>query len=299
MAEARAVRSLFKRFLIGVASLVGVVLVCVFSAQLSVNQMFRGIAASRSSGLAGWNIFPSFRSAGDSENPAISRSAEVHSRTTDFDSSVTRLYHLVETHHGYFEDLRTENRSGEGRALAASFAVPAAELDATIEDVKSLGRVLQISVASEDSTVKASRAKREVDATKNNLERLQSLRKDRSGIQDALALQKEIAKATQELAQAENEQQNLLSTVSRAAVKLALIEEHKASLNTDLPGAYLQLRNSLVQGVEGIITTLTGFLAAVLEYGLPVGFWGLLLLYPVRFAWYKFRPVKTGASQNA
>src|SRR5207245_1996395 len=114
--------------------------VCVFSAQLCVNQMFRGIASSRATGLA--TFLPSFNSSvADSQNPSISRSAELQSRTTSFDSSVSGLYQSVERHHGYFEDLRTENRSGQGRALAASFTVPASELDDTLNNLKALGRV--------------------------------------------------------------------------------------------------------------------------------------------------------------
>jgi hypothetical protein len=294
MPEPHAFRSLFKKLLIAMGSIVGIVLVCVFSVQLCMNQMFRGIASSRATGLAAWNIFPSFNnSLGDSQNPSISRSAEVQSRTTAFDSSVSHLYRLVGEHRGYFEDLRTENRSGQGRALAASFSVPATELDSTVEEIKTLGRVIQMSVASEDSTVKASRTQRRVVGAKNNLGRLQSLRaKNKTGIQDALALQKEIAKATEDLAQVENEQQNLLSTVSRASVRFALIEEYKATLNTDIPDALFQLRNSLVEGMSGILSTSTAFLAALFEYGLPVGFWGALLFYPARLIWKRLQQLR-------
>lgn len=239
MSTSQSVRTLSKRLLFALATTIGIVLICVFAVHLFVSQMFRGIAASRATGLAAWNIFPSFGNSLDSQNPSISRSAELQSRTTTFDESTSRLYRLVGVHHGYFEDLRTENRSGQGRALAASFTVPATELDSTLEEMKTLGRVTQISVASEDSTVKASRVRRRVEAAKNNLDRLQSLRtKNKTGIQDGLALQKEIAKATDDLAEVEGEQQNLVSTVSRASVRFALIEEYKAAINSDVSGAF-------------------------------------------------------------
>jgi hypothetical protein len=301
MSEPHSSRSLFKRLAMVVAGIVGIVLVCVFSAQLCVNQMFRGIATSRATGLAAWNIFPSFNSSlTDSQNPSISRSAELQSRTTSFDNSVSGLYRSVERHHGYFEDLRTENRSGQGRALAASFTVPASELDDSLNDLKALGRVQQISVASEDSTVRASRTQRRVEAAKNNLARLQSLRaQGKAGIQDALALQKEIAKATDDLAQIENEQQSLLSTVSRASVRFALIEEYRATLDVDLAGELFQLRNSLFEGLSGILATSTGFLAALFEYGLPVGFWGAILFYPTRLVWNRIRRFRAAKTVSA
>jgi len=286
-----SVRTLSKRLLFALAAIIGVVLICVFAVHLFVNQMFRGIAASRATGLAAWNIFPSFNAAlGDSQNPSISRSAELQSRTTSFDASTSHLYRLVGAHHGYFEDLRTENRSGQGRALAASFTVPATELDSTLEEMKSLGRIQQISVASEDSTVKKSRTQRRVEAARNNLERLQALRtRNKAGIQDALALQKEIAKATEDLSQMENEQQGLLSTVSRASVRFALIEEYKATLNMDASGSFLELRNAFVEGLGGILSTVTAFFAALFEYGLPIGFWSAVLYFPARLIWKRLK----------
>ena len=52
MLESQPSRSLMKRLLLVTASVIGIVLVCVFAAQLSVQQMFRGIASSRATGLA-------------------------------------------------------------------------------------------------------------------------------------------------------------------------------------------------------------------------------------------------------
>ena len=301
MLESQPSRSLMKRLLLVTASVIGIVLVCVFAAQLSVQQIFRGIASSRATGLAAWNIFPSFNDSNrGSQNPSISRSAELQSRTTNFENSSARLYQVVAEHHGDFEDLRTESRSREGRALAAVFTVPASELDATMDELSALGRVQRISVASEDSTVKTARTKRRADGAKSNLARLQSLQREhKAGIQDALALQKEIAKATDDLAQIENEQQNLLSTVSRASVHFALIEEYKAKLDVDVSGAMLQLRNSLVEGIGAIVSTLASFLAALLEYGLPIGFWAAMLYYPVRFAWQKIQRFRVNQRATA
>jgi hypothetical protein len=291
MSSFSSARTLSKRLLIAFGATIGVVLICVFAVHLFVNQMYRGISSSKGTGLAAWKIFPaSGNFVNDSQGPSISRSAELQSRTTAFDDSTSHLYRLVEAHRGYFEDLRTEKRSDQGRALAASFTVPATELDSTLEEMKTLGRVVQISVSSEDSTIKASRTRRRVDDAKNNLERLQALRtKNKAGIQDALALQKEIVKATDDLAQVEGEQQNLLSTVSRASVRFALIEEYRATIDTDMSGMVLELRNSLIEGLGGILSTVMAFLSALFEYGLPVGFWGAVLFFPARLIWKRLR----------
>lgn len=290
MSKSQSVRTLSKRLLFALAGTIGVVLICVFAVHLFVNQMYRGIASSRATGLAAYPSFYRPDSDKDLQNQGISRSAELQSRTTTFENSCTGLYQIVAKHRGEFEDLRTENRSGQGRALAASFTVPAKELDGTLDELKQLGRIQNISVASEDATVKTARKNRQVEAAKNNLARLQSLQREhKAGIQDALALQKEIAKATDDLAQVENEQQNLLSTVARASVHFALLEEYKATLDVDISGALFQLRNSLVEGLGSIVSTLAGFLAALLEYGLPIGFWVAALYFPVRMIWKRIQ----------
>jgi len=290
MSKSQSVRTLSKRLLFALAATIGVVLICVFTVHLFANQMYRGIASSRATGLAAYTSFYRSDSDKDSQNEGISRSAELQSRTTTFESSSNGLHQIVARHRGEFEDLRTENRSGQGRALAASFTVPANELDGTLDELKRLGRVQRISVASEDATVKTARMNRQVDAAKNNLARLQSLQRGhRAGIQDALALQKEIAKATDDLAQVENEQQNLLSTVARASVHFALLEEYRATLDVDISGALFQLRNSLMEGLGSIVSTLAAFLAALFEYGLPIGFWAAVSYFPIRFAWKKIQ----------
>jgi hypothetical protein len=261
--------------------------------------MFRGIAAQRSSGLSPFGAFQ----LGASERPGssgISRSADLESRTTGFDRDIAKLRSSVAAHHGEFEDLRTENRSGQGRVLAAAFSVPAGEFGQILAEVKALGRVQHISEVSEDSSVKAARLNRQVSEARANLARLQSLQqKSKAGIQDALALQKEITKATEDLAQVENEQQNVLSTVARAAVRLVLVEDYRATLDVDFAGALLELRNSFVGGIDAIHSSLAIFLGVLLEYGLPVLFWTGVLYYPVRLAWKKLREVRLRQSVSA
>ncbi|HTQ84675.1 MAG TPA: DUF4349 domain-containing protein, partial [Candidatus Solibacter sp.] len=277
--------SLWKRVLAGAGMVLVVVLVCQFASRLAVLEMFRGIAAQRATALDRFPIAPF------DEGTAwkgVSRSAKLASRTTEFGRGASRLQKIVAAHHGEFEDLRTENRSGQGRALSAAFNVPAAEFQATLDEVKSLGRIENISEASEDASVKAARLERQVSAARRNLERLQSIRREhKAGVQDALALEKEIAKGGQELSQVEGEQQGMLSTVYRAAIRVLLIEEYRATMDVDLQGALLGIRNSLVEGVGAVVSSLALFLGTVFSYGLPIAFWTALLYLPARAGWKK------------
>ncbi len=57
------------------------------------------------------------------------------------DPFVAALHQLVSVQQGYLEDLRTESRSGFGRALSASVSVPSGDFDAALSDMKTLGRM--------------------------------------------------------------------------------------------------------------------------------------------------------------
>ena len=297
MHDAQAPKSIFKRLLLVVCSLIGIILVCVFACRIAVQQIFGGISSSRATGLSAvaWDpLHSSSNFFSRSESVSISRNAELHTRTTSFEEGTAKLHQIVVKHCGEFEDLRTERLSGRGRSLAATFSVPATELDPVLKELEGLGRTQRVSETSEDSSVKSAHVSRRVQAARNNLARLQALQHERgTGIQDALALQREIVKATDEVAQEENEQQNLLATSARAAVHFVLIEEYRARINSDLAGAFFQLHNSLFEGLSATLSSIAIIFATLLEYGLPIAFWALLLYYPSRVTWRKIQHLRS------
>jgi hypothetical protein len=201
----------------------------------------------------------------------------------------------VAGHHGYLEDLRTESRTGAGRALGATISVPTEEFDGTLLDLQKLGRVESVSQAGEDSAVKLATAKRRLDATKINFARLQKLQRERKGeLRDAVALEKDIAKANETVAEAERQSDGLISTVAQAHIRVALFEDYRAPLQVSVAGALLQIRNSLVEGVGAIFSSLFSVLGILFGYGMPLLFWLALLFWPVRIAWRKFRRTPAG-----
>ena len=203
-----------------------------------------------------------------------------------------RSIQIVSAHHGYLEDLRTESRSGSGRALAASVSVPSSDFDATLSDLKTLGRVEGISEAGEDFAVKLATASRRLSAAQTNLSRLQKLQRERKGeLRDAVALEKDIAQANESVDEAERQNQGLVSTVAQAHIRLTLMEDYRAPLQTNLAGVLLQLRNSLVEGIASIFSSATFVFGILFEFGLPLLFWAALLFLPARFAWRRFRRV--------
>ena len=142
-----SVRPWQKRVLRVTAVLIGFVLLFLVAIRVTVTEMFRGIEQSRATGLsavAPWDPLPMLQKSAVSVDDAISglqisRSADLRMRSYAFDHSVATLKEIVTIHHGYLDDLRTESRSGHGRALAALVTVPSNEFDPTVSGLKTLG----------------------------------------------------------------------------------------------------------------------------------------------------------------
>ena len=227
-------------------------------------------------------------------DPWIARSANLLARSSAFDRSLASLHQMVSAHHGYLEDLRTESRFGSGRALAATVSVPSNDFDATLSDLKTLGRVEGISEAGEDFAVKLATASRRLSAAQTNLSRLQKLQRERKGeLRDAVALEKDIAQANESVDEAARQNQGLLSTIAQAHIRLTLMEDYRAPLQTNLASVILQLRNSLVEGIASIFSSAAFVLGILFEFGLPLLFWAVLLFVPARLAWRRYRHAPT------
>ena len=188
--------------------------------------------------------------------------------------------------------MRTDSHSGRGRALAAIVSVPSNDFDATLTDLKTLGRIEGISESGEDFAVKLATASRRLSAAQTNLSRLQKLQRERKGeLRDAVALEKDIAQANESVDEAERQTQGLLSTVAQAHIHLTLMEDYRAPLQTNVAGVMLQLRNSLIEGIASIFSSAAFVLGILFEFGLPLLFWAALLFLPTRLAWRRFRRV--------
>jgi len=295
MSESSPRRSFAKRLLIAAAALAALTIATIIGSRLAVESLFKGMASSRSSGLSAisWDVGSMGSTAmlqkGVAE-PWIARSADLRARSSSFDRSLASLHEIVSTHHGYLEDLRTESRSGHGRALAATVSVPSSDFDATLADLKTLGRVEGVSEAGEDFAVKLATAARRLAAAQTGLSRLQKLQRERKGeLRDAVALEKDIAQANEAVDEAERQNQGLVSTVAQAHIRLTLLEDYRAPLQANLAGFSLQLRNSLVEGVGAIFSSAALVLGVLFEFALPLLFWAALLFVPTRFVWRRFR----------
>ena len=294
-----------KRILLSIAGLFVLTPIFLVAVRIAVRGMYDGGGTESSSRIpfnAGpswdlrtmWASAPMFQKSGLSGGvpweSSIARTASLLTYSSAFDASLAQLHQIVSAHQGFLEDLRTQSQSGSGRALAATLSVPSKEFDSTVADLKTLGRIEAISEAGEDSAVKLATAERHLSAAQTNLGRLQKLQRERKGeLRDAVALEKDIAQANETVAESQRLQESLLSTVAQAHIHFILMEDYRAPFQTNLAGSSLALRNSFVEGVGAIFSSLALVLGVLFEFGLPLLFWALILFWPLRLVWRRFR----------
>jgi hypothetical protein len=303
MSENSPAGSFLKRFLIAAAALLAIILASFTGYRVAVESLSRGVESSKSTGLSAvaWDtslmsrsFSPPLLQKGGPGPDRISRNAELVARSSSYDRSVQQLHAIVTVHHGYLDKLLTQSRSGLGRILAATVAVPSNDFDATLVDLKKLGHVDAISESGEDTAIKVASAARHLAAAQSSLARLQKLQRERKGeLRDAVALEKEISQADDSVTEAERQHDELVSKVDLSYVQLTLMEEYRAPLETHFSEAAFHLRNALVEGFGAIFYSLSLFLGLAFEFGLPVLFWVVILFWPSRLAWRRFRPVAT------
>jgi len=307
MSDTPVRRSLTRRILLIVGGLASFAVLWVVACRIAVQQMFMSIEQSRANGLSAvaWDAGSMWNSRNVSMDFArsavldssVARSAQLRARSSSFDRAVASLHQVVSAHHGYFDDLRTESQSGQGRPLSVALAVPPAEFDAALSDLKKIGRVIAISEVGEDSAVRLASQARHLAAAQTNLARLQKLQRERTDkLLDAVALEKEIAQANETVAEAMRQQDALQSTVAQSHISFTLLEDYRAPLQAKLDGEPLHLRNALVEGIGAIFSSVASVIAVLLEYGLPMLFWIALLFWPGRLAWRRFQRHAPGAA---
>jgi hypothetical protein len=73
------------------------------------------------------------------------------------------------------------------------------------------------------------------------------------------------------------------------------MEDYRAPLETNLAGSTLAVRNSFIEGVSAIFSSLALVLGVLFEFGLPLLFWAIILFWPMRTVWRRFRHRRASA----
>ena len=226
--------------------------------------------------------------------PMIARSAQLTLSTREFDKTRAGLDEILKRHSGYIGDLNVSSPLGTERRLTATLRVPADQLDATLDELKRLGRVESESQSGEEVTAQFVDLEARLANARNTEQRLtEVLRKQAGKLADILAVEVEISRVRGEIESMEAERKTLLKRVDYATLNATITENYRAQMQVVPPSIGMQLRNAAIQGYKSMIDAAVGLLLFLIGYGPSILLWVALLFFPLRFFWRRVRSGRT------
>jgi anti-sigma factor RsiW len=222
--------------------------------------------------------------------PMIIRTAQLSLITKDFDDARASVESILKRHRGYVADLKTGGATGSGRTLNATLRVPADQLDASLIDLKALGRVESESQSGQDVTSQYVDLQARLANSRNTEQRLTDLLRNRTGkLSDVLEVEQEVDRVRGEIEQMEAERKNMSNQVSFATLNVAIAEDYKAQLQVVPPSTWTRLSNASVEGYKSMVEGVMSLALFLLENGPSLLLWIAILFMPARLVWKRVR----------
>lgn len=222
--------------------------------------------------------------------PMIIRTAQLSLITKEFDNARAQLEAILKRHRGYVGELKANDATGSGRTLTAALRVPADQLDATLAEVKALGRVESESQSGQDVTSQYVDLQARLANARNTEQRLTDLLRNRTGkLSDVLEVEQELDRVRGQIEQMEAERKTMATQVSFATLSATITEDYKAQLQVVPPSTSTRLRNAAVEGYRSVVDGVLSLVLFLLATGPSLLFWLAILFFPARMVWKKVR----------
>jgi len=225
-----------------------------------------------------------------SSGPMIIRTAQLSLITTEFDKARGSIQAILAHHRGYLADLKTGGAAGSGRTLSATLRVPSDQLDSTITDLKTLGRVESESQSGQDVTSQYVDLQARLENARNTSARLTDLLQNRTGkLSDVLEVEQELDRVRGEIEQMEAERKSLSNQVTLATASVTILEDYKSQLQIVPPSTSTRLSNAAVDGYRSAVDSILSVGLFFLSNGPALLLWGIVLFLPARILWKRMR----------
>ncbi len=228
--------------------------------------------------------------AGGLSGPMVVRTAALALTTREFDTARARLDDILKRHRGYVGELNVATPVGNGSTFTATLRVPADQLEATLADLKGLGRVESESQSGQEVTAQYVDLEARLSNARNTEERLTNLLRQRTGkLSDVLAVETEIDRVRGEIEEMEAERKNLANQVTFATITATVSEDYQAQLQVVPATTFGRLHNAAVEGYRDMVDGVVSTALFLLSYGPSLLLWSGLLFFPARALWRRVR----------
>ena len=222
--------------------------------------------------------------------PMIVRTAGLSLTTKEFDKARAGMEEILKRHGGYMGQLNVSAPSESGRSLTATLRVPSDQLDATLAELKKLGRVEGESQNGEEVTQQYVDLQARIVNARNTEAQLTDILRNRTGkLSDVLAVEEEISRVRGEIERMEAERKNLAHQVDFATVSTTLTEEYEDQLQAVPVSTFTRIRNAAVEGYTSVTEGVISVVLFLFAYGPSILVLGALVFFPVRAVWRRWR----------
>lgn len=216
--------------------------------------------------------------------PLIAHAAELTVTTKEFIRSRSTLEEILERHHGYASKLRMTGQPS-GSTLTATLRVPSSEFTSTVTDLKNLGNVEKEEQSADEITQQRADVEARLANAQNTLQRLQGILDKTKPWDNPGEVQRQFINVRAEITRLQAERIASEHRAVFANVLFSMREEIPAPVESF--GA--QFRKAALAGVSDAIGSLSGIALFVIGYGPAFLVWALLLFFPGRWMWRKWR----------
>ena len=288
-----------KKVFRGLAILAGLAVFAFVVARLVLSSLYNGIEAQRAAGLSAVAPFgsymplPTYQSA-DGLLQAVGinvvRAVSLAMEAPHFEVAQSRMMEITQTSRGYLDEFKVHRQSNTPPWLEARLRLRAESLDSTLSKIRSLGDIRQETESSENTNAEKESLNAQLESKRTELGRLNEIVKHRTGsLSDSVAAEEKLAERRKEADDLEKRLKKLDSRVEYALVEIQISEEYQAQLDFRAAMISSDLRNSLIEGVEGVIWSVGAVLSFLLRYGLALMVWVGILYWPSRSLWRRYR----------
>ena len=223
-------------------------------------------------------------------DPIIARSAALSIVAKDLLPSQNAIQQILTRHRGFLADMTLSAEESSARTLNASLRVPSTDLDATIADLKTLGRVIRESRAGEDVTQQSVDLDVRLANARRREQVLSDLMQHRTAkLSDVLEVERQISETRGEIEQMEAQRKSLDKRIEYAQIDLQISEVYRAQLDAGRSSTGARLENAAIEGIGAVKDSFISLAVILLSSGPVILVWVVVLALPVWYLWRRLR----------